>query len=416
MKNIISDLKAREILDSRGNPTLEVEISLVNQHAVASVPSGASTGRHEARELRDNDPNRYQGKGVLTAVNHVNQNIKPALVGKEFDQTSLDRCLIELDGTPTKSRLGANAILGVSLAFARVASQVFQQELYQYLGDLSGTTTFHLPQPAFNIINGGKHADSGLDLQEFMLLPQDFGSIAEKIRVGAEIYQTLRNLLHQANYSIGVGDEGGFAPQLPSTEAALDFLVQAIETSGYTTDQVKIGLDAAATSFFQEGVYRLRERTETHELDADRLISWYQKLIKEYPIISLEDGLAEDDWSGFQLLMNRLGQEMMIVGDDLTVTNLERITMAVTHQSINAVLIKPNQIGTLTETLAAITLTKQQGWTPFISHRSGETTDTFIADLAVGTSSPFIKSGSLARGERIAKYNRLMQIEQLLNV
>jgi len=411
----ITKVSAREILDSRGNPTVEAELSLDNVTATACVPSGASTGIHEALELRDNDKSRYKGQGVLQAVENVNVAIQQAIVGKEFAQSELDNTLISLDGTENKSRLGANAILGVSMAFARACALAQGQELYQYLGDLGGNTEFALPQPMLNIINGGKHADSGLDIQEFMLAPVGFNSFAEKIRVGSEVIHTLKDILKKKGYTISVGDEGGFAPKLSSNEEALDMMTEAILAAGYDTNQIKIGMDAAASNFYRDGQYKLKIKGQEKTLDNDALISWYAELIKQYPIMLIEDGLAEDDWTGFQKMNSQLGGQIKVVGDDLLVTNIKRIQKAVDQKAVNSVLIKLNQIGTVTETLQAINLTKKQGWSPFVSHRSGETTDTFIADLAVGLSCPLIKSGSLIRGERVCKYNRLMQIAKRLN-
>ena len=382
---------------------------------MASVPSGKSTGSHEALELRDNDPRRYLGRGVLKAVNNVNDEICTALVGKEFTQAQLDAFLIELDGTPNKSRLGANALLGVSMAFARACAAEKGVPLYAHLGEVAGNATPALPQPMFNILNGGKHADSGLDIQEFMLAPVAFDSFAEKVRVGSEVLHTLHDLLTQKGYSTGVGDEGGFAPKLHSNEEALELMVAAIQQSGYSTEQVHIGIDAAASSFYIDGTYTLKINGEEKSLTSAELISWYQSLAARFPLMLIEDGLAEDDWGGFTSLTQAMGSTTTIVGDDLLVTNIQRIQTAIEKNAVNAVLIKPNQIGTLTEAIEAVTLAKKQGWKPFASHRSGETTDTFIADLAAGLACPLIKSGSLMRGERVCKYNRLMEIEQELN-
>ncbi len=412
---IIKSIKAREILDSRGNPTIEVYLSTDTFTSVASVPSGASTGIHEALELRDNDEKRYGGDGVLIAVDNINNEIADNIIGKEFDQESLDRFLIKLDGTENKSRLGANAILGVSMAFARVSAKEQHLELYEYLGKIVGNRDFELPQPMFNIINGGKHADSGLDIQEFMLAPVGFKSFKEKVRAGSEIIHKLKSILKEKNYTVSVGDEGGFAPKLLSNEEALELMVEAIEKANYTTDQVKIGMDAAASSFYENEKYNLKINGKEKILDNGELVNWYQQLIKEYPIMLIEDGLAEDDWNGFNLLTKKEGDNISVVGDDLLVTNIKRVEIAIEKQAVNSVLIKLNQIGTVTETIDTIELTKKQNWKPFVSHRSGETTDTFIADLAVGLGCPLIKSGSLIRGERVCKYNRLMEIEDKLN-
>ncbi|MHB1163152.1 MAG: phosphopyruvate hydratase [Minisyncoccota bacterium] len=411
----IHTLKSREILDSRGEPTVEVLIGLGQVKAVASVPSGASTGIHEALELRDKDARRYGGRGVRQAVENINGEISQNVLNKEFNQEELDNLLIGLDGTENKSRLGANALLGVSMAFARASALERNIELYEYLGSLAHNSEFALPQPMFNIINGGKHADSGLDVQEYMLAPVGFESIAEKVRVGSEIMHTLRDILKQKSYTVSVGDEGGFAPKLTSNEEAFEVMVEAIGQAGYTTEKVKIGIDAAASNFYFEGRYRLKIHGTEKDMTSNELVAWYRELPSRYPLMLIEDGLAEDDWEGFALLTREMGERTIIVGDDLLVTNVKRIERAVDTQAVNSVLIKLNQIGTVTETIQAITLTKKQGWKPFVSHRSGETTDTFIADLAVGLSCPLLKSGSLTRGERVCKYNRLMEIEEALH-
>jgi len=411
----IKSVKAREILDSRGNPTVEVSLSTDSYTVISSVPSGASTGVHEALELRDGDKGRYRGLGVLKAVGNINGEIKKEIEGKEFDQTSLDKFLIELDGTPNKSRLGANAILGVSMALAKASAKEQGLELYEYLGSLAGNTHFSFPEPSLNIINGGQHADSGLDIQEFMLIPTGFPTFKEKIRVGSEVIYALRGILKDRGYTVSVGDEGGFAPKLKTNEEALEVMVEAIAKAGYTTDQVKIGMDAAASSFYENGKYNLKIKGEQKSLTSSEIISWYEELVNTYPIISIEDGLAEDDWEGFKDMNDKLGDKITIVGDDLLVTNIERVKTAIENQAVNSVLIKLNQIGSVSETIETIRLTQSEGWKPFVSHRSGETTDTFIADLAVGLSCPFIKSGSLVRGERVCKYNRIMEIEDKLN-
>ena len=408
----IKQLKASEIIDSRGNPTVEVVCELRDGTiSRASVPSGASTGTNEAVELRDHDQKRYNGLGVLTAVNNVNTEINSHIKEREFNQQTLDQALIALDGTENKSRLGANAILGVSLAFARAAAKEQGIELYTYLGNLVGNNNFRLPQPMFNIINGGKHADSGLDVQEFMICPLGVNTFHEKIRVGAEIITSLRKILKGKGYVVSVGDEGGFAPKLPSSEHAFEVIIQAIKEAGYSVDAVKIGIDVAASSFYRDGSYKLKISGQEKSMNSSDMINWYKTLIDTYPIVSIEDGLAEEDWEGFRKMMDVLGDEIKVVGDDLTVTNIKRIVTAIELQAVNSVIIKPNQIGTLAETVRAIEATKKQGWIPFVSHRSGETTDTFIADLAVGLSCDFIKSGSITRGERVCKYNRLMEIE-----
>lgn len=414
----IASLSAREILDSRGNPTVSVELALENGAiGIAAVPSGASTGKYEAVELRDNDPSRYQGKGVLKAVQNVQEKIREAIVGKAFDQTSLDRFLIDLDGTENKAVLGANALLGVSMAFARAAAVAEKQELYEYLNDLIGDTAIALPQPMFNIINGGKHADSGLDIQEFMLGPVNFPNFHEKLRVASEIFHTLADILKERGYKTSVGDEGGFAPELGSNEEALELIVEAIEKAGYTTADVKIGLDCAASSYFntETKMYDLKIAGEKQSLNNDQLLAWYQEIVAAFPIILIEDGFDEDDWEGFQKFNSVLGDTVTNVGDDLLVTNIKRIEQAIEKNAVNSVLIKLNQIGTVTETIDAVKMTKAQGWKPFVSHRSGETEDTFIADLSAGLACPIIKSGSLSRTERICKYNRLMLIEDKIS-
>ncbi|HPR84002.1 MAG TPA: phosphopyruvate hydratase [Candidatus Paceibacterota bacterium] len=410
----IKSVSARQILDSRGKPTIEVSLSSSNFKEVASVPSGASTGIHEALELRDGDPKYYAGLSVNQAISNVQKEIAEKIIDKEFDQKTLDQFLIDLDGTPNKSKLGANAILGVSMAFAKVEAKEEGLELYEYLAKLAENKNYKFPVPMLNIINGGQHADSGLDIQEFMLGPVGFDSFKEKIRVGAEVIYALRKILKDKGYTVSVGDEGGFAPKLETNEEALELMVMAIEKAGYTTDQVKIGMDAAASSFYENGKYNLKINGELKSLSSEEMVAWYKDLTEKYPIISIEDGLAEDDWEGFNLLTKTLGSKITIVGDDLLVTNIKRIKTAIEKEAVNSVLIKLNQIGTVTETIEAITLAQKQGWSPFVSHRSGETTDTFIADLSVGLACPFIKSGSLVRGERVCKYNRIMEIEDSL--
>lgn len=411
----IQKVFAREILDSRGNPTLEVVCTLASGvTAVASVPSGASTGIHEALELRDRDMSRYAGLGVRTAVTNVNTIINTLVSGSTYTQESLDTALCACDGTANKSKLGANAILGVSCAFAKAVAQEMKVPLYAYFQTISQTKAISLPQPMLNIINGGKHADSGLDIQEFMLGPVGFPTFHEKIEAGAKVIHVLKKSLIEKGYVVSLGDEGGFAPALGSNEEALDLICKAITDAGYTFDQMKIGVDVAASSFYEDGVYALRINGQSQKVDASAMIAWYQKLVATYPIMSIEDGLAEDDWDGFVALSGALGSTTVIVGDDLTVTNTQRIQTAIDTKAINSVLIKLNQIGSVTETIRAIQMTQSQGWAPFISHRSGETSDTLIADLAVGLGCPYIKAGSLARGERVCKYNRLMEIEETL--
>lgn len=412
----IKHLFAREILDSRGNPTLEVSCTLDTEHmGLASVPSGASTGAHEAVELRDGDASRYNGLGVLRAIRHVNEDILELVKDNEYTQESLDQSLIELDGTNNKSHLGANAILGVSMAFARAAANVQNLQLFEYLAKISGNENYALPTPFFNIINGGKHADSGLDVQEFMIAPVGIVGIDKQIQAASEVTQALRKILHRKGYTVGVGDEGGFAPHLKSNEEALDLIQDAIQNAGYTTEKIKIAMDVAASSLYKNKMCTLKIDGTEQCINSDDLIKWYEELVSRYPIISIEDGLSEDDWEGFQKLNHALGQKITTVGDDLTVTNIERIKKAKDENAINSVLIKLNQIGTVSETIEAIKLTQEYGWKPFISHRSGETADTFIADLAVALACPCIKSGAPVRGERVAKYNRLLEIHQYLD-
>lgn len=411
----ISSLFAREILDSRGNPTVEVSITLDDSiHAVAAVPSGASTGVHEAVELRDGDKKRYGGKGVTKAVANVNKTIYAKVLGQSFDQKSLDQTIIDLDGTANKGKLGANAILGVSMAFARAAAVAQGIELYEYLGNLGGNKKFTLPTPMLNVINGGAHADSGLDIQEFMIGPVGFPTFARKIQAGQEVITALKKLLSKKGYSTSIGDEGGFAPHLKSNEEAFELLTQAVKDAGYNTKQIKFAIDAASSSFFEKGVYNVRIGGKAKKMKTADMIRWYEYLVKKYPIISIEDGLSEDDWDGFTALTKAIGKKITIVGDDLLVTNISRIKTAIEKKAANSVLIKLNQIGSVSETVDAITMAQNEGWIPFMSHRSGETVDTFIADLAVAYGCQYIKAGSLARGERVAKYNRLMEIESKL--
>jgi enolase len=413
MSSPIGQIRALEILDSRGTPTLRVSVQLQNGIVgTASVPSGASTGEHEAVELRDGDRTRYGGKGVRRAVANVNERIAPELIGRDAsEQAQLDRLMLELDGTPNKSELGANAILGVSQALARAAATAAGLPLYAYLG---GTGARRLPLPQMNVINGGKHADSSLDLQEFMLVPRGAATFAEALRFGAETFQALKSLLHQRGLSTAVGDEGGFAPQLQSNEQACELIVSAIEHAGLRPGRdVAIAIDAAASSFFEQGKYRLT-RSKQGDKSAAQMIELYRAWSQRYPIVSLEDGLAENDWQGFQALTATLGAQLQIVGDDLLVTNPVYIRRAIAEHSCNAVLIKLNQIGSVTETMDAIALCRQAGWGFIISHRSGETEDSFIADFAVAMGGGQIKTGSLCRSERIAKYNRLLEIEHEL--
>lgn len=403
---------AREILDSRGNPTIEVDVELMGgASGRAAVPSGASTGEHEALELRDGDPKRYGGKGVLRAVDHVVSEIAPQVVGCDaLDQFGLDRVMLDLDGTPSKSKLGANAILGVSMAVARAAADAVGLPLWRYLG---GARAHVLPTPQMNIINGGAHADSGLEIQEFMVVPVGFDSFAEALRAGAETFHNLKKLLKDEGQSTGVGDEGGFAPHLDTNEQALSFVARAIEAAGYRPgEQIAIALDCAASEFFDDkkGLYTLDKKP----VDASGLVEIYADYCAKYPIISIEDGMDENDWDGWKVLTDALGEKVQLVGDDLFVTNTERVQMGIDRGVANAILIKVNQIGTVSETLSTIQLGALHGYASIISHRSGETEDTFIADLAVATGVGQIKTGSASRSERIAKYNQLLRIEEQL--
>jgi enolase len=408
----IESVKAREILDSRGNPTLEVEVTLDDGiKGRAAVPSGASTGQHEAVELRDGDKSRYGGKGVLRAVANVNDEIAQAV--KEMsatDQPALDQRLIELDGTANKSRLGANAILGVSLAIAKAVAESAEMPLYLYLGQ---EDIYTLPVPMLNILNGGRHAADSTDFQEFMVLPAGAESFSQALRMAAETYQALKQVLKDRGLNTNVGDEGGFAPSLPSNKEAIEAVVSAIAKAGYVPGKdCYIALDPAASEFYKNGKYALER--EGVSLNSEQMVDYYVKWASAYPIISIEDGLAEDDWAGWQLLTQKLGGKVQLVGDDLYVTNVERLAKGIEMRASNSILIKPNQIGTLTETIAAIKMAQAAGWTAVVSHRSGETEDTTIADLAVGLNTGFIKAGAPCRSERTAKYNRLLRIEEEL--
>ncbi|MDQ6898293.1 MAG: phosphopyruvate hydratase [Candidatus Dormibacteraeota bacterium] len=404
----IEGLSALEILDSRGNPTISVTVHTQFGVGTAAVPSGASTGAHEAVELRDADRERFGGKGVLTAIANVEGEIAAAIEGLDvMQQSALDRRLSELDGSPNKGRLGANAILGVSLAAAHAAAQVAELPLYRYLG---GTQACLLPLPLANVLNGGAHADNNLDFQEFMICPVGASTFAEALRSVAEVYHSLKKVLAERHLTTAVGDEGGFAPQLESNEEALKMLVRAIGEAGYEPGpDVAIAIDAAATELYEEGAYRLRG--ENRQLAANELVGVYEEWLERYPIVSLEDGMAEDDWAGWELLSQRLANRVQLVGDDLFVTNPERLTRGIEAGVANAILVKVNQIGTLSETLGAIEIARSSGYSAVISHRSGETEDTTIADLAVATGVGMIKTGAPARSERVAKYNRLLQIE-----
>jgi len=408
----IEEVVAREVLDSRGNPTVEVEVVLeCEASGRVAVPSGASTGIHEAVELRDGDVGRYGGKGVLKAVENVNSIIAEELWGYDaLDQVGLDEYLIELDGTSNKGRLGANAILGVSLAAAKAAAEALDLPLYRYLGGVSART---LPVPMMNILNGGKHAVDGPDLQEFMAMPVGAPSFTEALRWGAETYQALKKVLKSKGYSTGVGDEGGFAPSLKSNEEAVELIIEAIQQAGYEPGKdIFLALDPAASEVFEDGKYVLQKEGRT--LSGAEMVDFYEGWVIKYPIISIEDGLAQDDWDTWVLLRQRLGDRIQLVGDDLFVTNVERLKIGIERRAANSILIKLNQIGTLTETLAAIEMAKRAGWTAVVSHRSGETEDATIADLVVATNAGQIKTGAPCRSERVAKFNQLLRIEEEL--
>ncbi len=408
----IENIKAREILDSRGNPTLEVEVELYDGTiGRAAVPSGASTGKHEAVELRDGDKSRFNGLGVLKAVNNVNEKIAAALIGMSAtDQADIDHTLIELDGAPDKSHLGANAILGTSLAVAHAAANLLDMPLYRYLG---GVSTYTLPVPMMNILNGGKHAANSTDFQEFMVMPAGASSFSHALQMGTEVYHALKKVLKNKGLDTNVGDEGGFAPPLISNKEAIEAIVAAIETAGYKPGQdCFVALDPAASEFYKDGQYVLSREGMT--LSPAEMVDYYVKWTSQYPIISIEDGMSEDDWDGWQLIAKKLGNKIQLVGDDLYVTNVKRLSRGISLKASNSILIKPNQIGTLTETIDAIRMAQQAGWTAIVSHRSGETEDTTIADLAVGLNTGQIKTGAPCRSERTAKYNRLLRIEDEL--
>ncbi|WP_102510259.1 phosphopyruvate hydratase [Sanguibacter massiliensis] len=407
---IIEGVYAREILDSRGNPTVEVEVALDSGvTARAGVPSGASTGAFEAVERRDGDKGRYLGKGVQGAVDAVNEEIAPEILGFDVeDQRAIDQTLIELDGTPNKGKLGANAILGVSLAVARAASDEAGLDLYRYVG---GPNAHVLPVPMMNILNGGSHADSNVDIQEFMVAPIGASSFKEALRTGAEVYHSLKSVLKSEGLATGLGDEGGFAPNLSSNRAALDLILVAIEKAGFTPgEDVALALDVAATEFFKDGAYQFEGGTKS----GDEMIAYYEQLVTDYPLVSIEDPLSEDEWSDWAKLVAKVGDKVQIVGDDLFVTNPERLARGIAEKSANSLLVKLNQIGTLTETLEAVQLAQRAGFTAMVSHRSGETEDTTIADLSVAVNAGQIKTGAPARGERINKYNQLLRIEDAL--
>ncbi|CVK19532.1 phosphopyruvate hydratase [Sporomusa sphaeroides] len=412
MSTTIVDVLAREIMDSRGNPTVEVDVLLEDgTMGRAAVPSGASTGAYEAVELRDGDKSRYQGKGVLKAVENVNEIITPEIIGMDaLDQIGIDQAMLELDGTPNKAKLGANAILGVSMAVAKAAAAASGLTLYQYLG---GANAKEVPVPMMNILNGGKHADNNVDVQEFMILPVGADSFAEALRMGSEIYHSLKKVLGSRGLATAVGDEGGFAPNLSSNEEALKVIIEAIEAAGYKPgEQIMLGLDVAATEIFKDGNYHL-EGEGVVKTPAE-MVEYYSQLVEKYPIISIEDGMSEDDWDGWKLLTERLGGKVQLVGDDLFVTNVERLSQGIATRTANSILVKVNQIGTLTETFDTIEMAKRAGYTCVISHRSGETEDATIADIAVAVNAGQIKTGAPARTDRVAKYNQLLRIEEQL--
>lgn len=411
MSLFIEDVKARQILDSRGYPTVEVDVKLSNGVVGrAAVPSGASTGVYEALELRDGNQFDYMGKGVSKAVDNVNIIIAPEMIGENpAHQQDLDALMLSLDGTDNKSRLGANAILGVSMAIARAAAMGYRMPLYRYLGGIEARV---MPTPMMNILNGGAHADNKLDFQEFMITPVGAKTFKQALKMGSEVFHTLKNILKSQNLSTAIGDEGGFATQLSSNEEALDLIMDAVSQAGYTFDDVKICLDVASSEFYEDKKYNLSGVGK--QLSREEMVDYLAELVKKYPIISIEDGVAEDDWKGWKLLTERLGSVCQLVGDDLFVTNTKRIAEGIEKNVANSVLIKLNQIGTLTETMAAIDMAKKAGYTAIVSHRSGETEDTFIADLAVATNCGLIKTGSMSRTDRMAKYNQLLRIEEEL--
>jgi len=408
----ITKLHAREVLDSRGNPTVEVELWAGNFHGRAIVPSGASTGEHEAVELRDGDKSRYLGKGVTKAISNVTGELAVAVMGMDtLDQAALDHKMIELDGTPNKGRLGANAILGVSLANAYAAAAEKGVPLFKSLNPEAKM----LPVPMMNIMNGGQHADSGLDIQEFMIMPVGAANFKEALRMGSEIFHHLKKILKEAGLSTAVGDEGGFAPNLPNNEAAFEYILNAITAAGYRAgDDVLLAIDAAASEFHQDDGYHIKVNGEAKVLSSAEMVDYYAELVEKFPLVSIEDGFDEDDWDGFVTLMERLGDKVQLMGDDLLVTNVERLKIGIEKKAANSILIKLNQIGTLTETIQAIQMAHEAGWTAVVSHRSGETEDTTIADLVVALETGQIKTGSLCRTDRVAKYNQLLRIEEAL--
>jgi enolase len=416
MKTTITDVWAREILDSRGNPTVEVEVELEDGTlGRAAVPSGASTGENEAVELRDGDEKRYKGKGVQKAVSNVNDVLAQEVIGFDaHDQIGIDKMMLQLDGTPTKSKLGANAILGVSLAVAKAAAQSQRLPLYRYLG---GTNARVLPVPMMNILNGGKHADNNVDPQEFMIMPIDAPSFAEALRMGAEVFHSLKSVLSKKGYNTAVGDEGGFAPSLKSNVEAIEVILEAIDKAGYKAgDQMYLALDPAASEFYDRGKKKyVFSKSDKSERSPEQMVKFWQDWVRQYPIVSIEDGMAENDWEGWKMLTDAMGEKVQLVGDDLFVTNVEYLAKGIDQGVANSILIKVNQIGTLTETLDAIEMAKRAHYTTILSHRSGETEDATIADIAVATNSAQIKTGSASRSDRIAKYNQLLRIEEELD-
>ena len=415
-RTTITDIWAREILDSRGNPTIEVEVELEDgTMGRAGIPSGASTGENEAVELRDGDPNRYKGKGVLKAVENVNEALSEEVLGWDaLDQVGIDKMMIALDGTPNKGKLGANAILGVSLAVAKAAAQSLHVPLYRYIG---GTNAKILPAPMMNILNGGKHADNNVDPQEFMIMPLDAPTFAEALRMGAETFHSLRSVLAKKGYNTAVGDEGGFAPNLKSNVEAIEVILEAITKAGYKPgEQIYIALDPAASEFYDSEKKRyIFSKSDKSEKTAEQMVKFWEDWVRQYPIASIEDGMSENDWDGWKLMTDTLGKKIQLVGDDIFVTNVEYLSKGIDRGVANSILIKVNQIGTLTETLDAVEMAKRAGYTSIISHRSGETEDATIADIAVATNCGMIKTGSASRSDRIAKYNQLMRIEQELD-
>ncbi|MFA4995621.1 MAG: phosphopyruvate hydratase [Patescibacteria group bacterium] len=413
--SVISNVVAREILDSRGNPTIEVDLTLSDgSFGRAAVPSGASTGTHEAVELRDGDKSRYLGKGVKKAVENTNTEIKQAILDKEFDQRTLDETMIKLDGSENKGRLGANAILGVSLAFAHASSKSQNKKPYQYFSEIGKTNLpVRLPVPMMNILNGGKHAENSTDIQEFMIMPVGAPNFKEALRYGAEVFHALKKILAERGLNTSVGDEGGYAPSLPSNSAAIEVILEAITKAGYESGKdISIAIDGAASELYSNGKYELS--TENKSLTSEEMVNFYADWVEKYPIVSIEDGLAEDDWDGYKLMTEKLGKKVQIVGDDLFVTNIKRLDKGIKEKAANSILIKLNQIGTVSETIDAINMAKESGYTAVVSHRSGETEDTTIADFVVGLGTGQIKTGSLCRSERVCKYNQLLRIEEEL--